>query len=87
MGDYAYADELIQHAEKELEECQHKIADLEKDLAHRTKTLQEETQREQSIRLAISQLKAHAPKSWCRHCKKDCPEPDDHKMHCKEYNR
>lgn len=84
-SDYDYANELIEQCEKRLERTEVKIAKARAWLSEGQKELQALLNHKAGIELAMSQLKVHAPRSWCHFCKKDCPKPWDHLPRCNKY--
>lgn len=85
MGDYDYANELIDQCAKAQQRTEDKIAIVEDAMQTLSRERMELIHRRDGILLAVSQLKVHAPKSWCHFCKRDCPKPWDHMPKCNKY--
>lgn len=85
MGDYDFANELIEQCTRELQEIENTIAATQERLSKDRVRLSNEIDRKAQIELAMSQLKVHAPSSWCHFCKRDCPKPWDHLSKCNKY--
>lgn len=85
MSDYDYANELIEQCEKAQKRTEDKIASVESALRVLSHERMDLISRRNGIKLAVSQLKVHAPRSWCHFCKRDCPKPWDHLPKCNKY--
>ena len=85
MGDYDYANELIEQCAKAQQRCEDKIATVEAEMQKLSRERMKLINRRSGILLAVSQLEGHAPRSWCHFCKLDCPKPWDHKPGCNKH--